>query len=240
MNSSSSSSFKILKEDMDEMMANIQKSLFEKFKNDAIKLKADQDLRNGIPSEEPMQGISSAWALKTRRKVNADNFGYRSWHIEDVTSILNLEVKFDHQRRKNRISQCYNCQKFGHRAANCHAEAVCRHCAENHGSRQRMKQGHLNVPIVMETIEPIMEVVQNLHSRKEGIKNKEEFQGLKDPKDKRGTTTIYSKRKWTCTKSIGRTSLSYGRAKRTHFEKIGISEYYIGKKHSRTYRTICK
>ncbi|KAG5893511.1 hypothetical protein JTB14_031654 [Gonioctena quinquepunctata] len=59
---------------------------------------------------------------------------------------MGMEVKFEHQRKKKRIGQCYNCQKFGHSAANCHAEAVFRHCAvtnnqENIQKTKRIRQG---------------------------------------------------------------------------------------------------
>ncbi|KAG5884055.1 hypothetical protein JTB14_037460 [Gonioctena quinquepunctata] len=59
--------------------------------------------------------------------------------IKDINQICDMEVHFEHQRRKNRIGQCYNCQKFGHSAYNCKAEPVCRHCAGNHESRAHDK-----------------------------------------------------------------------------------------------------
>ncbi|KAG5864549.1 hypothetical protein JTB14_018771 [Gonioctena quinquepunctata] len=53
---------------------------------------------------------------------------------------MDMEVNFERERRKNRINQCYNCQKFGHSVTNCHVEAVCRHCAGPHESRQHPKE----------------------------------------------------------------------------------------------------
>ncbi|KAG5865871.1 hypothetical protein JTB14_016490 [Gonioctena quinquepunctata] len=46
-----------------------------------------------------------------------------------------MEVRFEYQRKKRRIGQCYNCQRFGHSAYNSKAEPVCRHCAGKHESR---------------------------------------------------------------------------------------------------------
>ncbi|KAG5862496.1 hypothetical protein JTB14_036195 [Gonioctena quinquepunctata] len=59
--------------------------------------------------------------------------------IKDINQICDIEVHFEHQRKKKRIGQCYNCQKFGHSASNCKAEPVCRHCAGNHESRAHDK-----------------------------------------------------------------------------------------------------
>ncbi|KAG5891400.1 hypothetical protein JTB14_018457 [Gonioctena quinquepunctata] len=59
--------------------------------------------------------------------------------IKNISQICDIEVQFEHQRRKRRIGQCYNCQKFGHSAYNCKAEPVCRHCAGKHESRAHDK-----------------------------------------------------------------------------------------------------
>ncbi|KAG5884600.1 hypothetical protein JTB14_002253 [Gonioctena quinquepunctata] len=40
-----------------------------------------------------------------------------------------------------RKRQCNNGQRFRHRAVNCHAEAVCRHCPRNHESKEHPKDG---------------------------------------------------------------------------------------------------
>ncbi|KAG5863867.1 hypothetical protein JTB14_031620 [Gonioctena quinquepunctata] len=55
--------------------------------------------------------------------------------ITEITSIMDVQVKFEHQRKRARTGQCYNCQKFGHTAHTCRSTAVCRHCAGNHESR---------------------------------------------------------------------------------------------------------
>ncbi|KAG5879559.1 hypothetical protein JTB14_019855 [Gonioctena quinquepunctata] len=56
---------------------------------------------------------------------------------------MDIEVKFEHQRKRARIGQCYDCQKFGHSAAICRAEPVCRHCAGQHDSRAHPKDENI-------------------------------------------------------------------------------------------------
>ncbi|KAG5881170.1 hypothetical protein JTB14_035677 [Gonioctena quinquepunctata] len=52
--------------------------------------------------------------------------------IEDVTTICHIQVTIEHQKRRRRLGQCYNCQRFGHSASNCKADPNCRHCAGAH------------------------------------------------------------------------------------------------------------
>ncbi|KAG5870978.1 hypothetical protein JTB14_006705 [Gonioctena quinquepunctata] len=59
--------------------------------------------------------------------------------IKNINQICDMEVHFEHQRKKKRTGQCFNCQKFEHSAYNCKAEPVCRHCAGNHESRAHNK-----------------------------------------------------------------------------------------------------
>ncbi|KAG5883877.1 hypothetical protein JTB14_007766 [Gonioctena quinquepunctata] len=59
--------------------------------------------------------------------------------IKELNQICDMEVRFEHQKRKKRIGQCYNCQRLGHSAYNCKAEPVCRHCAGKHESRAHDK-----------------------------------------------------------------------------------------------------
>ncbi|KAG5878670.1 hypothetical protein JTB14_028266 [Gonioctena quinquepunctata] len=59
--------------------------------------------------------------------------------IKDITSISEMQVSFEYQRRRKRLGQCYNCQRFGHSASNCRADPVCRHCAGDHESIQHNK-----------------------------------------------------------------------------------------------------
>ncbi|KAG5899264.1 hypothetical protein JTB14_035442 [Gonioctena quinquepunctata] len=59
--------------------------------------------------------------------------------IKNITQICDMEVRFELQREKKTIGQCYNCQRFGHSAYNCKADPVCRHCAGKHESRKHNK-----------------------------------------------------------------------------------------------------
>ncbi|KAG5865254.1 hypothetical protein JTB14_038017 [Gonioctena quinquepunctata] len=59
--------------------------------------------------------------------------------IKNITQICDIKVKFEFRRKKRRIGQCYNCQRFGHSAYNCKADPVCRHCAGSHESRAHNK-----------------------------------------------------------------------------------------------------
>ncbi|KAG5867374.1 hypothetical protein JTB14_008490 [Gonioctena quinquepunctata] len=58
--------------------------------------------------------------------------------IKELNQICDMEVRFEHQRRKKRIGQCYNCQRFG-QGLQLKAEPVCRHCAGKHESRAHDK-----------------------------------------------------------------------------------------------------
>ncbi|KAG5898352.1 hypothetical protein JTB14_034333 [Gonioctena quinquepunctata] len=60
--------------------------------------------------------------------------------IKEVNQICEMEVRFEPQRPRKRVGQCYNCQKFGHNAYNCNADPVCRHCAGSHESRQHIQE----------------------------------------------------------------------------------------------------
>ncbi|KAG5897887.1 hypothetical protein JTB14_000767 [Gonioctena quinquepunctata] len=55
--------------------------------------------------------------------------------IKNLKMIMDVNVKFERQRRKVRTSQCYNCQTFGHTAHTCSLPPVCRHCSGQHESR---------------------------------------------------------------------------------------------------------
>ncbi|KAG5879701.1 hypothetical protein JTB14_006486 [Gonioctena quinquepunctata] len=63
--------------------------------------------------------------------------------ITKITSIMDVQVKFEHQRKRARTGQCYNCQEFGHTAHTCRYMAVCRHCAGNHESRAHPNEDNI-------------------------------------------------------------------------------------------------
>ncbi|KAG5891852.1 hypothetical protein JTB14_032902 [Gonioctena quinquepunctata] len=62
--------------------------------------------------------------------------------IKTIT-IEEIRVTFEHHKRKRRTGQCFNCQKFGNSAMHCKAPSVCRHCAENHESRNHQKKSEV-------------------------------------------------------------------------------------------------
>ena len=49
-------------------------------------------------------------------------------------SVLNfLKVRWEHQRaNKSRVTQCYNCQMFGHGSSRCTVKTFCANCAGRH------------------------------------------------------------------------------------------------------------
>lgn len=52
---------------------------------------------------------------------------------KNVRSIFKTQVKWDFARRqRNKLTQCYNCQMFGHGEKNCHIKTYCAICAETH------------------------------------------------------------------------------------------------------------
>ena len=51
-------------------------------------------------------------------------------------SIDYIKVKWDYQTtRKNHITQCYNCQMFGHGSSHCKVKTFCANCAGEHHTR---------------------------------------------------------------------------------------------------------
>lgn len=52
---------------------------------------------------------------------------------KNVRSIFKTQVKWDFARRQiNKVTQCYNCQMYGHGEKNCHIKTHCGICSENH------------------------------------------------------------------------------------------------------------
>lgn len=56
---------------------------------------------------------------------------------QNTRSIFRTQVKWDFARRpKNKITQCYNCQMYGHGEKNCNIKTHCANCSENHGTNE--------------------------------------------------------------------------------------------------------
>lgn len=100
-----------------------------------------EDVVNAITSLElniKIANISQFATEKSRR----ENKNFRMWLIQlepqsDVpallktTKLLNQVVRFEHQQAKG-ISQCRNCQHFGHAASNCSRPYRCIKCPQQH------------------------------------------------------------------------------------------------------------
>lgn len=64
-------------------------------------------------------------------------FKYRSITVkelrENYNNINHIRVKWEYQTKKtNKITQCYNCQMFGHGSQNCNVKSFCSICAGPH------------------------------------------------------------------------------------------------------------
>lgn len=62
--------------------------------------------------------------LTTLRKMNK---------IKYISCIV---IKWEKYIKKTEITQCYNCQKFGHGKSNCHRITICMKCACKHENKQ--------------------------------------------------------------------------------------------------------
>lgn len=52
---------------------------------------------------------------------------------KNIKSIYRTQVKWDYQRRRRgNITQCHNCQMFGHGEKNCHVKTFCANCSGPH------------------------------------------------------------------------------------------------------------
>lgn len=52
--------------------------------------------------------------------------------IFEIKEVLRLKVKIETLRPKTSISQCHNCQKFGHSQSHCRANPLCVKCGKGH------------------------------------------------------------------------------------------------------------
>lgn len=55
--------------------------------------------------------------------------------ITKIKHIFQIEVQWDKYNKKQKITQCYKCQRFGHGRNNCHRMVVCMRCAKNHETK---------------------------------------------------------------------------------------------------------
>lgn len=52
---------------------------------------------------------------------------------QNYSAIKHIKVRWEYQKpNQGKITQCYNCQMFGHGSSRCKVKTFCAHCAENH------------------------------------------------------------------------------------------------------------
>lgn len=59
--------------------------------------------------------------------------------ILKISSIFYIRVYWEKYQPRNKVTQCYNCQQYGHGARNCSLAPKCLKCGENHQSRDCKK-----------------------------------------------------------------------------------------------------
>lgn len=87
-----------------------------------IKAKKVQKLQPEKITEEPL------YLVNFENNVDKKN-------IFNIRYVCNIRVYWESLRNPRKITQCYNCQKFGHVATNCSNTPRCVKCPENHDSR---------------------------------------------------------------------------------------------------------
>ncbi|KAJ8682966.1 hypothetical protein QAD02_018758 [Eretmocerus hayati] len=55
--------------------------------------------------------------------------------VRQTRCIYNVMVKWDKYRNPRRVTQCHNCQQYGHGSMNCHREPRCLFCAGKHTTK---------------------------------------------------------------------------------------------------------
>ena len=86
----------------------------------------------------------------------------------NVTGIVYQVEEF---RRPISVTQCFNCQSFGHSAKNCRSKQKCLICGESHqlikdARTEKLKKQ--SVQIVQDLMLPLTEGVQNIKNRRFG------------------------------------------------------------------------
>ena len=64
-------------------------------------------------------------------------FEYKSITLKELRenySVINyIKVRWEYQKpNKSKVTQCYNCQMFGHGSSKCKVKSFCAHCAGEH------------------------------------------------------------------------------------------------------------
>jgi len=75
--------------------------------------------------------------------IDIDLNGESDTDIFSITSILHTKVKIEEPHKKRQITQCQNCQSYGHTCSYCAYPPKCVKCGENHLSSSCTKSPDL-------------------------------------------------------------------------------------------------
>ncbi|KAF0702691.1 Uncharacterized protein FWK35_00036352, partial [Aphis craccivora] len=111
---------------------------------------SEVEIADGLLLQNPELGLTQEEikSMSVKHKLGPKNGSTTHYVIETPASILpkleNKLVYLGMTRCRVKIhkstTQCYRCQKFGHTSLKCNQEKpVCRHCAEEHDSRECMQ-----------------------------------------------------------------------------------------------------
>lgn len=95
------------------------------------------DVIDCIPMKSKKTGKqSSSFLVTTNNATNLKKF-------QDVKAIDHVMVKWEFYSKPKKLSQCFNCQRYGHGSNNCNYKARCVKCAEPHHTSvcQNIKKG---------------------------------------------------------------------------------------------------
>lgn len=83
----------------------------------------------------PQQNTTQAlFLLITTNKVTLKDISQK------VKYVMYTRIYFERRRNNKRITQCHNCQSWGHATTNCYAATKCMFCAENHTTKSCEKK----------------------------------------------------------------------------------------------------
>jgi hypothetical protein len=71
--------------------------------------------------------------------------------ITKLTTLCNLRIKVEHYT-STAVSQCFNCQSFGHSSANCFRAPVCVKCGQGHKTRECPISNNPNRPAAVQEL----------------------------------------------------------------------------------------
>lgn len=95
----------------------------------------ETQLKTSFPSIEACTKLksrngtqSSSFLLTTSKDINLGK-------LKQIEDIDNVRVKWEPFHKKLRVTQCHNCQNFGHGSSSCQLKSRCVKCTKNHHTR---------------------------------------------------------------------------------------------------------